>query len=533
MSTGEPRESQSQPRGTGKLLKSTAAFGSMTVVSRITGLIRDIVFAQLMGSTYIADAFFVAFRIPNFFRRIFGEGAFSAAFVPVYTQQQATSNQSEVQGFLDLVTGRLAAVLIILSAVGVIFSPLVISILAPGFRGDIDKFQLTVDSLRLTFPYVLFVCLVALSAGILNTHGRFAAPAATPILLNVSLIASALWLTGVTQNAAIALSIGVLGAGVVQFLFQLPFLIGIGKLPRPRLRRKIQGDAEQGAKEVYRLMLPAVFGASVAQVNLIVNTFIASFLITGSVSWLYYSDRLMEFPLGVFGVALGSVILPRLAKEHVDTAYQEFSRVLDWGMRWSLLIGLPSTVALSVLAEEIIATLFFHGAFTQTDVVMSARALVAFSIGLTALIAVRVLSPGFFARNDTKTPVRAGAIAMVVNAILAVVLAIAFQHVGLAAAISIAAFVNAGLLYRWLRRDRVYSPESGWSMFIFRVATASLIMGLALWWLSPGLAFWLDYGVAERVFRLLGYVAIGAALYAISLLALGIRIHQLVKNENR
>ena len=529
MSVDQFQKPASQPKGTGKLLKSTAAFGSMTVISRITGLARDIVFAQLVGSTFVADAFFVAFRIPNFFRRIFGEGAFSAAFVPVYTQQQANSSQSEIQGFLDLVTGRLATVLIILSTVGVIFSPIFITILAPGFRADIDKFQLTVESLRITFPYVLFVCLVALSAGILNTHGRFAAPAATPILLNISLIASALWLTGVTQNAAIALSIGVLGAGVIQLLFQLPFLIGIGKMPRPRLRRKVKGDAEKGAKEVYRLMLPAVFGASVAQVNLIVNTFIASFLVTGSVSWLYYSDRLMEFPLGVFGVALGSVILPRLSKEHVDSAHQEFSRVLDWGMRWCLLIGIPSTVALSVLAEEIVASLFYHGAFTETDVVMSARALVAFSIGLSALIAVRVLSPGFFARNDTKTPVRAGAIAMVVNAVLAVVLAISFQHVGLAAAISVAAFVNAGLLYYWLRRDRAYNPQSGWPMFIFRVATASFIMGIALWWHSPSHVVWLDYGIVERVFRLLGYVIAGVAIYVASLLALGIRIHQLMR----
>ena len=529
MNTDNSPSSQTEPRGTRKLLKSTAAFGSVTVLSRITGLVRDIVFAQLVGSTFVADAFFVAFRIPNFFRRIFGEGAFSAAFVPVYTQQQANSEQSEVQGFLDLVTGRLATVLIILSAVGVIFSPIVISILAPGFRADIDKFQLTVDSLRITFPYVLFVCLVALSAGILNTHGRFAAPAATPILLNISLIASALWLTGVTQNAAIALSIGVLGAGIVQLLFQLPFLIQIRKLPRPRLRRKVKGDAEEGAKEVYRLMLPAIFGASVAQLNLIVNTFIASFLVTGSVSWLYYSDRLMEFPLGVFGVALGSVILPRLSKEHVESAHEEFSRLLDWGLRWCLLIALPSTVALSVMAEEIVTALFYHGAFTGTDVIMSARALIAFSIGLTALIAVRVLSPGFFARNDTKTPVRAGVIAMVVNAVLAVALAILWQHVGLAAAISVAAYVNAGLLYYWLRRDKAYHPQKGWPMFIFRVAIASLIMGAVLWWHSPSLSIWFDFGIVERVARLLGYVVAGAVIYLASLLALGIKIHQLIK----
>ena len=518
-----------EPKGTVKLLKSTAAFGSMTVLSRFTGLIRDIVFAQLVGSTFVADAFFVAFRIPNFFRRIFGEGAFSAAFVPVYTQQRAGSQPSEVQGFLDLVTGRLTLALVILSAVGVIFAPLVISVLAPGFRAEADKFQLTVDCLRITFPYVLFVCLVALSAGILNTHGRFAAPAATPILLNISLIASALWLTGVTGNAAIALSIGVLGAGVVQLLFQLPFLVRNRTVPRPRLTRKDQGEAEKGAKEVYRLMLPAIFGASVAQVNLIVNTFIASFLVTGSVSWLYYSDRLMEFPLGVFGVALGSVILPRLSEEHVQTAQGEFSRLLDWGMRWCLLIAIPSTVGLSVLSDEIVGALFYHGAFTEHDVVMSARALVAFSIGLAALIAVRVLSPGFFARNDTKTPVRAGAIAMVVNGILAVVFALNWQHVGLAAAISVAAYVNAGLLFYWLVRDRVYAPGKGWLWFICQVSTASLIMGLALWWLTPGLDIWLEYSVAERVFRLLGIVVAGAIVYVASGMAVGLRIHQLMK----
>lgn len=529
MKTDEPQNGGAEPRGTGRLLKSTAAFGSMTVLSRITGLVRDIIFAQLVGSTFVADAFFVAFRIPNFFRRIFGEGAFSAAFVPVYTQRQAGSIPSEVQGFLDLVTGRLATVLIVLSAVGVVFSPIFISMLAPGFRTDPDKFQLTVDCLRITFPYMLFVCLVALSAGILNTHGRFAAPAATPILLNISLIASALWLTGITENAAIALSIGVLAAGVIQFLFQLPFLVRIGKLPRPRLTRKVKGDAEVGARGVYRLMLPAVFGASVAQINLIVNTIIASFLVTGSVSWLYYSDRLMEFPLGVFGVAIGSVILPRLSKEHVESAYEEFSRLLDWGLRWCLLIALPSTVALGVLAEEIVAALFYHGAFTRIDVVMSARALIAFSIGLTALIAVRVLSPGFFARNDTRTPVRAGVIAMMVNAVLAVVFAFFWQHVGLAAAISVAAYANAGLLYFWLRRDNAYQPEKGWPMFIFRVAIASLIMGMVLWWHSPSLQTWFEFGIVERVGWLLVYVVVGAAVYAAALLVLGIKIHRLMK----
>ena len=515
--------------GTKLLLRSTAAFGSMTILSRITGLIRDIIFAQLMGSTLVADAFFVAFRIPNFFRRIFGEGAFSAAFVPVYTQHRRSSDPQEVRGFVDIVAGRLTLALVSLTVIGVVLSPILVTVLAPGFRADADKFQLTVDCLRITFPYVLFVCLVALSAAILNTHGKFAAPAATPILLNLSLIAAALWLTGVTGNVATAISFGVLIAGVVQLLFQIPFLKKENAVPRPKLRRSQEGEAEKGAKEVYRLMLPSIFGASVAQLNLIINTFIASFLVTGSVSWLYYSDRLMEFPLGVFGVALGSVLLPRLSKEYVETKREEFSRLLDWGLRWCILISLPATTGLIVLSDTMVATLFYHGAFTENDVLMSARALVAFSIGLTALVAVRTLSPGFFARNDTKTPVRAGVYAMVANAIIAIVLVFPLQHVGLAAATSIAAFVNAGLLLYWLLRDQVFTFQSNWLPFLARVVVASLIMGYVLIeHLVPPLDIWMQYSISMRILLLLGYIVIGAGIYTVCLLASGVRPRQLM-----
>ena len=515
--------------GTRGLLQSTAAFGSMTVLSRITGLIRDILFAQLMGSTLVADAFFVAFRIPNFFRRIFGEGAFSAAFVPVYTQQRLSQNPAETLSFVDIVTGRLALALIGLTAIGVIFSPILITVLAPGFRADADKFQLTVDCLRITFPYVIFVCLVALSAAILNTHGRFAAAAATPILLNMSLIAAALWITRLTDNVAIAVSIGVLIAGIIQLAFQFPFLKQAGVVPRPKLKRKQTGAAEASAKEVYRLMLPAVFGASVAQLNLVVNTFIASFLITGSVSWLYYSDRLMEFPLGVFGVALGTVLLPRLSKEHAQKSPKEFSRLLDWGLRWCVLIALPATAGLIALSDHLVAALFYHGKFTQTDVVMCAHALVAFSIGLTALVAVRTLSPGFFARNDTKTPVRAGVYAMVVNAVAAIALVYPLQHVGLAAATSIAAFVNAGLLLIWLIRDRVFAFRRDWLPFSLRVVAATLIMWYVLSeHLVPPLQMWLDTSVLARVLLLLGYILAGAIIYGLCLLASGLRPGQFV-----
>ncbi len=529
MTDHRPFHPSDTARGTKILLRSTAAFGSMTVISRITGLVRDILFAQLMGSTLVADAFFVAFRIPNFFRRIFGEGAFSAAFVPVYTQQRLSANAGEVRAFVDIVSGRLTLALVMLTVIGVVLSPLFISALVPGFRADADKFQLTVDCLRITFPYVLFICLVALSAAILNTHGRFAAPAATPILLNVVLIVAALWVTRAVGNVAIAISIGVFAAGVIQLLFQFPFLKREMAIPRPKLKRKQSGVAERAAKEVYQLMLPAVFGASVAQLNLIVNTLIASFLVTGSVSWLYYSDRLMEFPLGVFGVALGSVLLPRLSKEHAQMERKEFSKLLDWGLRWCLLISLPATAGLIVLSEPMVETLFHHGEFTKTDVIMSARALVAFSIGLTALVAVRTLAPGFFSRNDTRRPVKAGVVAMVVNAIAAIALVFPLQHVGLAAATSLAAFVNAGLLLLWLVRDRVFEFRRDWLPFLIRVSVATLIMGYVLAeHIVPPLDVWIENSNLMSLLLLFGYILTGALIYGACLLAAGIRPRQLI-----
>ncbi len=501
----------------------------MTALSRVTGLIRDVIFANLVGSTFVADAFFVAFRIPNFFRRIFGEGAFSAAFVPVYTQQRVSRPPQEVRGFVDLVTGRLALVLALIVVAGVLAAPALVSFLAPGFRADPAKYQLTVDALRLTFPYLFFICLVALSAAILNTWGYFAAPAATPVLLNLSLIAAALWVTGIVDNAAIALSIGVLAAGVVQLLFQIPFLTKVGVMPVPRLALRHDDESRKGAREVWRLMMPAIFGTSVAQLNLIVNTFIASFLVTGSVSWLYYSDRLMEFPLGVFGVALGTVILPRLSKVHAESSPEEFSALLDWGMRWCLIVALPSTAGLIALAEPMMTTLFFYGAFTNLDVTMSARALVAFAAGLTGLMAVRVLSPGFFARNNTKTPVNAGIIAMIANAVLAAVLVFQFEHVGLALATSLAAYLNAGILLVLLIRQRAYSPLPGWPVFLCRVAGGSLIMCAALLWSVPDSSLWFEYSIFERAMHLAIRIFAGIAIYATCLLLFGIRIRQLVR----
>ena len=504
-----------------KLFKSTLVTGGMTLVSRISGLARDIIFAGLIGAGagIAADAFYVAFRIPNFLRRIFGEGAFSQAFVPVFTEYKTRSSHGELRVFVDRIAGILSVVLFLITLAGVIAAPVLVLMLAPGFTGE--KYELTVQMLRLTFPYLFFISLVAMAAGILNSYGRFGAAAFTPVLLNLSMIGAALWLAPHLSNPAMALAWGVFGAGVVQLLFQIPFLMQLKLLPRPRVAR---GHA--GVSKVLRLMLPAMFGVSVAQINMLVNTILASLLVTGSVSWLYYSDRLLEFPLGVFGIALATVILPSLSQKHASDSPQEFSHLLDWAMRLSFLIGVPATVALVLLAGPMLATMFHRGAFTAVDVAMSAQALVAFSIGLLGFILIKVLAPGFYARQDTKTPVRIGMISMAANVVMSLLLVTHLKHVGLALAISLAAFVNAGLLYHLLRKHRVYQPEPGWSGFLFRVVAASGMMGALLWWGTGDLADWLAMAARERILRLTFYIVMGMAVYVAGLLALGVRPRQ-------
>ncbi|MEE9596943.1 MAG: murein biosynthesis integral membrane protein MurJ, partial [Acidiferrobacterales bacterium] len=408
-----------------KLLKSTAVTGGMTLISRITGLVRDIVFAHVIGASagVAADAFYVAFRIPNFFRRIFGEGAFAQAFVPVYAEHQAGATDDERQAFLSNISGILSGTLLFVTVLGVIAAPLVVTILAPGFLAVPEKYELTVMMLRITFPYLAFISLVALAAGILNTHGQFGVPAFTPVLLNLSLIAAALWLAPKIGNTGLALAWGVLAAGAVQLVFQLPFLRRIRALPRPRL-----GWRNSGVKRVFKLMLPAIFGSSVVQINMLVNTLLASFLVTGSVSWLYYSDRLMEFPLGVFGIALATVILPTLSRRYVSASPEEFSQLLDWALRWVFLIAVPASVGLIVLAKPILTTLFQYGQFGPHDVEKTSHALMAFSFGLVAFIAVKILASGFYARQNTSSPAKIAAWSVVANIILSLALILPLAH---------------------------------------------------------------------------------------------------------
>lgn len=516
----------------GKLIKSTSVVGSMTLLSRISGLIRDVVLANLLGDRAVADVFFVAFRIPNFFRRITAEGAFAPAFVPVFTEFRERHAGIQGKRFLELTLGRFGLVLALFSLAGVAAAPWLVKVIAWGFSGDPDKFALTVAATRITFPYLFFISLVAMAGAMLNTCGRFAVPAATPILLNVCLILAAWQLVGVMNSGPLALAVGVLLAGVVQLLFQIPFLRRERLLVKPRLRsRPSDAEAADGTRQVFRLMLPAIFGVSVAQLNVLINTLLASFLVTGSISWLYYSDRLMEIPVGVFGIPLATVILLDLSRRHAAGSPERFSRTLDWGLRWVFLICVPSTVALMVLSVPLISTIFYHGDFTRNGVGMAALSLVAYSIGLVPIVLVKVLAPGYFARKDTRTPVRVGVIAMVVNIIASLALFIPMHHVGLAAATSIAALVNAGLLYSGLHRSGVFRREPGWPLLLVRVAAASALMGLVLYMAMGDSGWWLDQSIMERVLRLAWLVPAGLATYFIALVVSGVPLKSMLSGR--
>ncbi len=511
------------------LLRSTATVGGLTMISRVLGFIRDVVIARVFGAGLGTDAFFVAFKIPNFMRRLFAEGAFSQAFVPVLSEYKAQQPVAEVRTLIADAAGTLGGVLTLLSVAGMLGAPLLVMLFAPGFVGDGEKFALTSELLRVTFPYILFISMAALVGGVLNTYSRFAVPAITPVWLNLILIAAALWGAPYFEQPIEALAWGVFLAGLVQLVFQLPAVARLGLLARPRW-----GWRDPGVRRILNLMLPAIFGSSVAQVNLLVDTIIASFLVTGSVSWLYYSDRLVEFPLGVFGVALGTVILPNLSRQHAEAAPEDFARTLDWAVRWVLLIGVPATVGLALLAGPMLVTLFHYGAFTDEDARMATLSLVTFSLGLVAFMLVKVLAPGFYARQDTRTPVRFGVYAVVFNMTfnLAVVVPLAMRgvsglHAGLALATSLAAYLNAGLLFRRLRADGVWRASPGWGLFTLRAVLANLAMAAVLWFASGTLADWLTQGAVDRALWLAGLIGVGALVYGITLLALGMRLSEL------
>lgn len=512
------------------LLRSTAVVGGFTMVSRFLGFARDMVFANLFGAGAGTDAFFVAFKIPNFLRRLFAEGAFSQAFVPVLSEYKARRTQAEVRRLLADVSGSLGFVLLMLTLLAIVGAYPLVTVFAPGFTGDEEKFALTAEMLRITFPYLLFISMTAFAGGILNTYGRFGVPAITPVWLNLSLIGCAFWLAPMFEHGVVGLAWGVFIAGVLQLAFQFPSLWRLGLLPRPRW-----GWGDEGVQRIMKLMLPAIFGSSVAQINLLFDTIIASFLITGSVSWLYYSDRLVEFPLGVFGIALATVILPSLSQKHAEDDTQAFSRTLDWGLRWVFLIGTPAMVGLVLLAAPLLTTLFQYGEFTPADVEMAALSLMAYGFGLLGFMLVKVLAPGFYARQDTRTPVRFGVYSMITNMVLNLVFVVpmAMQgipgpHAGLALATSIAAFVNASLLFRYLRVNLIYQAQTGWPLFAVRLLMANGGMAIVLWWARGPLSLWFDWGISERALHLAGLILMGMAVYFILLLVLGIRPRMLL-----
>ncbi|PIX04634.1 MAG: murein biosynthesis integral membrane protein MurJ, partial [Gallionellales bacterium CG_4_8_14_3_um_filter_54_18] len=383
------------------LLKALAAIGSMTLISRILGFLRDTIIARVFGAGLYSDAFFVAFKIPNLLRRLFAEGAFSQAFVPILAEYKAKRGHDATRDLVDHVATLLALILLVVSVIGVLAAPVLITISAPGFSAVPSKFDLTVDLLRLTFPYIFFISLVSLAGGILNTYSKFSVPAFTPVLLNLSFIVCALWLAPYFDPPVLVLGVAVLLGGLLQLSFQLPYLAKLGLLPRFRLKLN-----DEGVWRILKQMGPAVFGVSISQISLLINTIFASFLVTGSVSWLYYADRLMEFPTGILGVALGTILLPSLAKHYADASTVEYSRLLDWGLRLTLMLALPAALALAILAVPLISTLFFYGKFSINDLWMTREALLAYSLGLVGLIMVKVLAPGFYARQNIRTPVK-------------------------------------------------------------------------------------------------------------------------------
>lgn len=513
-----------------KLLKSSAVVSLMTLVSRILGFVRDALVARLFGADAGTDAFFVAFKIPNLLRRLTAEGAFSQAFVPVLSEYRTQRDEDAVSHLVQHVAGTLFVLLTLITLIGVVAAPVMIMAFAPGFIHQEAKFDLSVDLLRITFPYILLISLSALAGSVLNSFGRFSVPALTPVFLNLAIIGCALWLAPLLETPIMALAWGVFLGGALQLLVQLPSVARLGLLRWPRW-----GWKDSGVRRILGLMLPAIFGVSVAQINLLLNTIIASFMITGSVSWLYYSDRLVELPLGVIGVALGTVILPSLSRKHASSSEGDFARMLDWGVRWVMLIGLPATIGLMVLAGPLLATLFYHGAFTRHDLEMSSYSLVTYSFGLLAFMLVKVLAPGFYARQDTRTPVRFGVIAiasnMVMNVLIVVpmiMLALPAPHAGLALATALAGYINAIQLFLALRKQGVYQAQPGWSRLWMQIIFANGVMAVMLWFAVPGVDQWVAWDAAERVVQLLIWVVAAMVVYAGCLALAGIKLAALL-----
>ena len=507
------------------LLRALATVSGMTLLSRILGFVRDFVIARAFGAGLATDAFFVAFKLPNLLRRMFAEGAFSQAFVPILGEYKNKRGDVETRTLVDHVASLLSIAVFFVTLIGIVAAPALVWISAPGFAADASKFELTVSLTRITFPYILFMSLVALSGGILNTWSRFALPAFTPVLLNLAFIGLALFAAPYFDPPVLVLGWAVFLGGLLQLAIQIPALKKIAMLPRPSLNWRAAW-ADPGVRRILRLMGPALIGVSVSQISLLINTVFASFLQTGSVSWLYYADRLMEFPSGMLGAALGTILLPSLSRYHASENHGEYSKLLDWGLRLTLLLAAPAAVALAILAVPLIATLFFHGAFSADDVFRTREALVAYTVGLTGLILVKVLAPGFYARQNVRTPLKIALISLTATQVmnLAFVFWLGFGHAGLALSIGLAATLNALMLYRGLRRLEIFTPQPGWGRFSAKLLLAMAVMAACLWFGMGNEEHWLQGNLIGRLIQLAWLVPLGATSYFATLWILGFRL---------
>ncbi len=504
------------------LSRSTLLVSACTFCSRMIGFARDMLVANLFGATLDADAFVMANKIPNFLRRLFSDGAFSQAFVPVLSEYRKLKGEDEVQGFLNHISGVLALTLLIVTVIGVVAAPFVVMLFAPGFGHDDPRYELTTTMLRITFPYILFVSLAGLGGAVLNSYDKFGIPAFTPVLLNFAVVGAALWICPHLDQPVVGLAIGVFIGGVIQLFFQIPFLLRIRRLPIPRPSLK-----DPGVRKVMKLMAPALFGVSVGQINIMIDQWFASFLAVGSLSWLYYSDRVVQLPLGVFAVAIATVILPRLSRSHAGHEHDQYERILDWGLRSILLIALPSTLGLILYSGPIVTTLFLHGEFDANDVTMTLRSMIAFSFGLTGAMATKILASGFYAKQNIKLPVKIGIISMVANTLFSLCLVWSLEHAGLALATSLSSTLNAILLFVMLRKKQGFYLQPGWAKFLMQMAIGLVAMAVVWYFLTPSLSIWITHTTLWRAGCLAIDMSAVMAAYAAGLFFSGYRWHKL------
>lgn len=503
------------------LLRSTSTVSLMTLISRVLGFVRDALVAQMFGATASVDAFYVAFKIPNFMRNLFAEGCFSQAFVPVLAEYRTTKNPETIKTFISHIAGGLGFFLFIFTILGILLAPYIVMIFAPGYFPGTPRYLWATQMLRVTFPYLMLISLTALAGSVLNSFKHFAPPAFTPALLNIVFILTAIFLSPHLAIPIASQSWGVFIAGFVQLGFLVIYLVRYRLFVWPRLHFK-----DPGVNRVLKLMLPALFGASIGQLSLLINTIFASFLAVGSISWLYYSERLVFFPLGVFGVALATVVLPHLSAKHALKSSQDYHKALDWGIRCNLIIGLPAMVCLIVIAAPLIISLFGYGHFTSQDIWMTRKSVLAYSFGLPSFMLVKVLSAAFYAKQDTKTPVKIGVISIIANMILNAILVFPLAHAGLALAASLGSWINVFLLYWYLWRRGIYHLGKHWWWFAIQMFVANILLALILWWIAGNPYNWLQHHFMWRLAEIIKLGLIGSGVYFFTLWLMGMRWHE-------